>query len=593
MGMIRRLFLLVLLSGAFTMASFGQEIRTVDGEKYIVHTVEQGETLFGISKHYAVTIDAITEANPSAEQGLSIGQVLLIPRKAQSKKELKTAPGMNDGELLHTVDKKETLYGIARKYGVGQEDLRRLNPDLTYGLRVGMVLRIQVARSTAAPPMAVQPAVADSAEFHQVLAGETLYALSKQYSVSADSIKAANGGLPEGLKAGMYVRIPHGAKAAKDTTLTALPMPHPSLSMRRRIAVLLPFTTSSAQDTAATGDDGERMTSVTEAAVEFRAGLAMALDTLQAQGLNADVLVFDTGMKPAQWDPVLKSDAIRGMDLYIGPFHRAAIESLARVSGDAPIICPVPQSNKVILGNPSVSKAVGGRTDRLKLMARYIAHHHPADNVMLLKPDIYSEREVQALMTRELQQAMMPLPNKLRDSLLVVTCGRRDVAAAIAKLDPVRPNILVVPSEDVEFVTTVLSKFLALLPKYKITVFGLDAWRNMSTLEVNALVKLNVHLPANAIIDRSSPAVNAFIAAYRTRFHNEPGEYAFLGYDVATYFIGAEMQFGENFPKFYDQVHAKPLYLNFRMQKLGPENGWSNSSAVVLEYLPGGISPAK
>ncbi|MEO5585209.1 MAG: LysM peptidoglycan-binding domain-containing protein [Flavobacteriales bacterium] len=590
--MIRRLLLLVLLSGAFAMAGYSQEVRTVDGEKYIVHTVEQGQTLFGISKHYAVPIDAITEANPSAEQGLSIGQVLLIPRKAQSKKELKTAPGMNDGELLHTVDKKETLYGIARKYGVGQDDLRRLNPDLTYGLRVGMVLRIQVAQSTAAPPMAVQPAVADSAEFHQVHPGETLYALSKEYSVSADSIKNANGGLPEGLKAGMYVRIPRGVRAAIDSTITARTVPHPSLSMRRRIAVLLPFTSSS-KDSSATGDDGERMPSVTEAAVEFRAGLTIALDSLQAQGLNADVMVFDTGVKPAQWDPVLKSDAMRGMDLYIGPFHRAAIESLARVSGDAPIICPVPQSNKVVLGNPSVSKAVGGRTDRLKLMARYIAFHHAADNVMLVKPELFSEKDVQGLMARELQQAMLPLPNKLRDSLLVVSCGRRDVAAAVAKLDPVRANVLVVPSEDVEFVTTVLNKFMGLVPKYKITIYGLDEWRNMSTLDVNALVKLNVHFTVNGFIDRSSPAVNAFIAAYRARFRNEPGEYAFLGYDVATYFIGAEMQFGEEFPKFYAQMHAKPLYLDFRMQKLGPENGWSNSSAVMLEYLPGGLSLAK
>ena len=115
----------------------------------------------------------------------------------------------------------------------------------------------------------------------------------------------------------------------------------------------------------------------------------------------------------------------------------------------------------------------------------------------------------------------------------------------------------------------------------------------MSTLDVTAFMKLNVHLPANAFIDRSSPAVNAFVAAYRTRFRNEPGEYAFLGYDVATYFIRAEMQFGEDFPKFYAQVHAKPLYLDLRMQKLGPENGWSTSSAVMLEYLPGGLLLAK
>lgn len=593
MGMIRNVLLTLLLVGAFALTVRGQEVRTVDGEKYIVHAVEAGETLFGLSRHYAVPLAAITESNPSAAEGLSIGQVILIPVKAQSRKELKHAPQLGDGELLHTVTKKETIYGIARKYGVTQEDLRRLNPDLTYGLRVGMVLRVQLAASTAAPPLAVQPAVMDSDEFHQVLPGETLYSLGQRYGLPAEAIKEANGGLPEGLKAGTYVRIPRSAQSALvDSLEVADTIVRPPLSVRRRIAVLLPFTSATSDSLAAT-DEEYRNSSVTDAAVEFRAGLAMALDTLQAKGLNADVQVFDTGMKPAQWDPLFRSDAIRGMDLYIGPFHRSAIESLVKVAGNAPIICPVPQSNKVILGNPTVSKALGGRSDRLKLMARYVAFNHGSKNIILLKPDIFSERDVQDLMARELQQALAPVTGKLRDSLLVVPCARRDVGAVISKLDASRPNILVVPSEDVEFVTTVLNKFSGLRAKYAITVFGLDSWTNMNTLDVSAMVKLNLHLPANGFIDYSLPAVNAFVTAYRARFHNEPGDYAFLGYDVALYFLQAEMQYGRNFPAHYATVRAKPLHLDFRMAKLGPENGWSNSSAVMLQYLPEGIFRAK
>ena len=605
MGMIRNLLFAALLLGCLPLTMVGQEVRTVDGDKYIVHTVEAGETLFGLSRHYAVPLDAITSSNPSSAEGLSIGQTILIPVKAQSRKELKTAPQLGEGELLHTVTKKETIYGIAKKYGVTQEDLRRLNPDLTYGLRVGMVLRVQVATSTAAPPIAVQPAVMDSDEFHQVLPGETLYSLSHQFGLTADAIKEANGGLAEGLKAGTYIRIPQAVQLTHADSL-AIPdtLPRPSLAKRRKIAVLLPFT-SSGTDSTSTSDEEYRSNSITDAAVEFRAGLAMAIDTLQTMGLNADVHVFDTGMKAAQWAPLFKSDAIRGMDLYIGPFHRAAIESLVKVSGNAPIICPVPQSNKVILGNPTVSKALGGRTDRLKLMARYVAFNHGSANIMVLKPEIYSEKDVQELMERELEQALRPKAWLPEDSLLakepsdakkpmtVVTCGRRDVAAAIAKLETGRPNIIVVPSEDVEFVTTVLNKFSGLATKYSITVYGLNTWTTMNTLDVIALAKLKVRIPANGYIDYESPAVNDFLAAYRARFHNEPGEYAFLGYDVGLYYLQAEMHFGKSFPMHYAEVQAKSLYLDFRMQKLGPENGWSNSSAVMLEYKAEGLFRAK
>jgi LysM repeat protein len=590
--MIRKLTLLLAALG-LALWCRAQDVRTVNGEKYIVHTVEQGQTLFGISKHYAVPLQAIMEANPGADQGLSIGQVLLIPRKEQDRKELKRAPKLSDGELLHTVARKETVYGISRQYGVSPDDLRRWNPDLTYGLRPGMQLRIQVARSTAAPPVAVKPAVMDSDEFHQVAPQETLYALSKRYGRTVDEIKAANGGLPEGLKAGMYIRIPHAEAVAKaDTATVDTLVPHPSLSVVRKIGVMLPFT-ALASDTSSTSDENGSGTSATQAAIEFRAGLGLALDTLRGSGLNAEVYVFDTGMEPAQWNPLFKSDAVRGMDLYIGPFHRTAVEALARVVGGAPIVCPVPQSNKVLLGNPTVSKAVSSRNDRMQLMARYIAFHHANDNVLLLRPDIFSERDLAAQMVRQVQEAMIARAGASRDSVPVILCGRRDVSAAVARLSATRRNVLVVPSEDVEFVTKVLSKFGELVPKQDIVVYGLNAWTGMKSLDISALMKLDVHVPASGFIDRSSPAVAAFTAKYRERFHNEPGEYAFMGYDVALYFIGAEMQFGDGFAQHYAQVQADPLFLGFRMEKLGPENGWSNANAVMLEYRPEGIRKAE
>lgn len=590
--MIRRtLFLFLLVAATATLPVSAQEMRTVNGEKYIAHTVQKGETLFGLSRHFAVPVEAITQANPSAAEGLSIGQVVLVPVKAQSKKDLKTAPQLGGGELLHTVAKKETIFGIARKYGVSQEDLQRWNPELQHGLSPGMVLRIQSSASMAVPPAAVQPAASDSDRFHLVQPGETLFFLGQQFNLVPERIKEANGGLPDGLKAGTYLRIPRASAVPKEGAGEGrAEVPKPAPGTKLRIAVLLPFTTS---DSAATVDEEGRSGSAADAAVEFRAGMGMALDTLQAQGLDADVFVFDTGMKPAQWTGLFKSDAIKGMDLYIGPFHRAAIESLVKVAGPAPVICPVPQSNKVLLGNPSVCKAVSGRTDRIKQLARYVARNHARDNILLLKPEIFAERDVQDILARELQQALLPQSGKIRDSLLVVPCARRDMSAVVAKLNPSCPNILVVPSEDVELVTTALATFAGLTSKYAITVYGMNAWTTMNTLDVQAMMKLNVHVPASAFIDYASPAVNDFIAGYRARYHNEPGEYAFLGYDVALYFIRAAMEFGNTFPNHFAEVHARPVYLDFRMAKLGPENGWSNTGAVVLEYRPQGLQRAK
>lgn len=589
MGMIRTLFSLALAVGLFAATARAQEVRTVHGEKYIVHTVAPGQTLYGIAKHYAVELQDVTKANPGAAEGLSIGQVLLIPTADRSKKEIRTAPALSHGELLHTVAKRETLYGIAKKYGITQEALTTANSELAYGLRTGMQLRIPVSVSTAAPPAAITPAINDSAEFHQVLSGETLFSLGRLFKVTPEEISAANNGLPEGLKAGLYIRVPK-SKPVQDTVAQTIGFVAPPIGMVHKVAVLLPFT-ATVRDTSEGSPSGDQ-SQVINAAVEFRAGMAIALDTLKAEGMNLEVHVYDSGTRPSQWDALYRNDDLRGMDLYLGPFHRAAVESLVRVAGGAPIVCPVPQSNKVLLGNPTVSKAVSSRTDQVKETARFAVKHRDGAKLLMLRPDIPAERDLQALMLRELRAAIA-MSSPAQDSVLVVDNGRRDVTGLLAKLDPVRMNLVIVPSEDVEFVTAAITALAGATDKYKLSVFGMDSWKNIPTLDISALMRLNVHLPASTAIDRNDPRVQAFIGAYRDRFHNEPGEYAFLGYDVTLFYLSGLMQFGTALPAHLNDVKAAPLHMSFTFGSLGPENGRCNTGAVMLRYTPDGIRPVR
>jgi len=586
--MMRALFLALAMT--IGLCATAQEVRVVNGQKYIAHTVTQGQTLYAISRHYAVPIDAIIKANPAAAQGLSIGDVLLIPQSAQVKKELKVAPELRNGELVHKVARKETLFGIARKYGVDQQDLLARNPELANGVREGMVVIIPISKVTNVSPAAVKPAEEDGSKAHLVAAGETLFSLSKQYGVTQEAIQAANGGLPEGLKVGMYVRIPAVPKPFEAAVPSAKPLPGTTF----KVAYLLPFSIA-ANDSVRNREVGDRgYYSVTSAAVQFYAGAQLALDSLKSLGLSADVQVFDAGEAPATWMPLMKNDALRGMDLYIGPFHRGAIDALSKVSNGAHIVCPVPQSNKVLLGNPDVSKVLSGRPDQIQQMARYVAYHHGRDNIMVCRPSIPGEKETQEQLLRALNEAMAGQRDKLRDSVLVVPAERRDVAGLLGKLSSTQRNVVVVPSEDVEFVTFLVTKLADQTAKQRIVVYGLNSWLDMDNLEVSDLVTLDTHVPASTFVDYSDPRVNAFIAQYRERFQNEPGDYAFLGFDVTFYYLTALMEFGRSFPAHFAEVGTRPLHMAFRFMKAGgPENGYRNENAVMLEYKDVGVQLAR
>jgi len=583
MGMIKRsLLLALLLQLCMGTALWAQETRTVDGRSYIVHRVEAGQTLFAISRSYAVPVDALVQANPGSEAGLSIGQELLVPRDAVVRKEARTAPIMlRDGELQHTVAKRETLFGIARSYGVDINALLERNPELNAGLREGMIVVVPMGEVTGQPESVVRPAVAEELVEHVVQPGETLFGLGQRYGVGPERIRAANGGLPEGLKAGEVVRIP---VEAGSTPVVAEPMAPVRTDARYTLGLMLPFALDRNDSVLSASQQGRdaRFYEATRIAAQFNAGAMLALDSLKSLGLDAEVFVVDMGEDPRTWNGVLKRPEIKNVDLFIGPFHRSAIDQLAKVAPSAHIVCPVPQSNKVILGNPKVSKVTATRVDLIRHSARYVVQRHGRDNIIMLKPDIHADREAVDQMQRALNAALAGQAGRSGDSVLVIPTGRRDVGKLVSHFKS-GLNVVVVPSEDLEYVTNVVAILRPMASKQQIAVVGMESWSAMETVSATDLETLGFMFASASFVDYEDPDTQAFIKAFRERFKNDVDEYAFLGFDVTFYYGRMLMTYGRGFPERFASLGQRTLHMDFRMSRTGPENGYKNEAAVMLK----------
>ena len=115
------------------------------------HKVQSGETLYGLSKKYVVSIEALKESNPRlAKVGLQIGQVLEIPILGTKIETLdlksKSVGNYPSGTTIkHVVQPKETLYGLSKKYGVSIESIQNQNKKiLVNGLQTNQTLMITI-----------------------------------------------------------------------------------------------------------------------------------------------------------------------------------------------------------------------------------------------------------------------------------------------------------------------------------------------------------------------------------------------------------------------------------------------------------------
>jgi membrane-bound lytic murein transglycosylase D len=122
-----------------TAEKFSAEIADIPPDKWVSwrrHRVAAGETLTAIAKKYRVTPVAIAEAN-NLERGapLDPGEKLIIPAtqpQSETKRRL----------VSYRVRKGDTLGGIADRFSVDTEDVRKWNRMKTNHVRRGMVLRI-------------------------------------------------------------------------------------------------------------------------------------------------------------------------------------------------------------------------------------------------------------------------------------------------------------------------------------------------------------------------------------------------------------------------------------------------------------------
>ena len=88
-------FLGLMLSGnlkAQVPTERSENITKIGGKEYYLHYVKQGQTLWGISKVYNVSVEEIEMMNPDVKNGLKAGHVLGIPVRPPKEEETEPKP---------------------------------------------------------------------------------------------------------------------------------------------------------------------------------------------------------------------------------------------------------------------------------------------------------------------------------------------------------------------------------------------------------------------------------------------------------------------------------------------------------------------
>ena len=159
------------------------------GGKYVApsganyYTVKSGDSLWSISRKFGITVDELKNANNLKNNLLTIGQNLVIPSS--------TPQSSN----TYTVQKGDTLYGIAGKYGLTVTELKKINNLTNNNLTIGQVLKVTAENTNDVNTYTVQK-------------GDSLYAIAQKYNTTVDELKKINNLTSNNLSIGQILKVP-------------------------------------------------------------------------------------------------------------------------------------------------------------------------------------------------------------------------------------------------------------------------------------------------------------------------------------------------------------------------------------------------
>lgn len=139
------------------------------------------------------------EADPGADVTVFNDDITLNP----------DADEMRDGVLYHTVQPGESLYGISRTYATTVEDLYKMNPGISYSNPIpGETIRIRTGSlSETARPTKITETQLTGLTTYKVRRGDTWASVAEAKGISVEILKEANPGKAK-LKRGDVITIP-------------------------------------------------------------------------------------------------------------------------------------------------------------------------------------------------------------------------------------------------------------------------------------------------------------------------------------------------------------------------------------------------
>lgn len=162
------------------------------------YVVQKGDSLYSIAQKFGTTVDQLKKWNNLTSNTLQIGQVLIVSESTET-------PPPTENYITYTVKSGDTLYKIANEFNTSVQQLMELNNLGTTVLTIGQTLRIPTSNPS-------------TTNTYTVKSGDSLWKIANQFGVCVDDLINANNLTSTVLQVGQQLIIPGQGSSTPPTS---------------------------------------------------------------------------------------------------------------------------------------------------------------------------------------------------------------------------------------------------------------------------------------------------------------------------------------------------------------------------------------
>lgn len=607
--------------------SCGSAAQSTSGyTSYESYAVQKGETVKSIARDHNISESVIYNLNPDSRNGIKANSILILPATKDSAPVVK-----NKSVVVHKVQKQETLYGLAKKYDVSEEEIKKHNKELySRELRVGETLYIPTAvtEGIKSPALELPPGI----EEYEIVAKDTKYSISKKYGISVEELEALNPKMEETLEIGYKILVPsekpkrgeeldtenfeyyevqakegfyrlkkkfdlseeeiialnpQAKDGLKEGMILKLPKPgieeEESVEVEnlesairykqmKNLALMLPFGLKSTDlDSLNKNQEHLKSDATLRVALDFYSGAMMAAELAKEKGISVTLNVYDTEKNEHTVTSIVNNRNFQNTDAVIGPLLQRNIEKVSSLleKDNIPVFSPL--SNRDFRKLPNLVQTLPSNTVLENKMISYLKQHSINKNIILI---------VDAKHQNQRQRITEAIPSTRSIAVGGNYLERDQVTSFLSsELD----NWIIVATEKPILISSTVNILADLANSHTIRLFALDKndafdWEEVST---SRLAKLNFTFPSvnRSYLDEKDP----FISKYKQKYGVYPNRYAIRGFDV-TYDVLLRLAYKRDiFDAFDERLETTYIENKFRYIQNG-KDGYVNQAAYLLKY---------